>query len=796
MNGSLVPGTRLGPYEILGLVGAGGMGRVYRARDTRPSLGREVAVKVLAEGLSRPEDIERFEREARVSASLNHPNIVTVHDVGVAAGMPYVVTELLDGRTLRRRLQESPVDPPEAVGLLRQLLDGLAAAHERGVVHRDLKPENLYLTRSGLVKIVDFGLARLSDPVDPEAATRRALTAAGAVFGTPAYMPPEQIQGQVVDQRSDLFAVGAIAYEMLAGRSAFPGATTFEVLSSILTRAPAPLPERVPDGLAAMVMRCLEKAPDQRWPSALELLRALHQEMLDPPTPRRGRRRVSRSAIRSVAVLPFVELGAGDSRNPHLAVGLADATITELATFDQIIVRPTSTSIRYAGQVADARGVGRDLGVDAVVQGSFQCAGSSLRATVQIVTTVDGATVWAAKIDASLDDLFQAEDEVAAGVARALRLGLTRSGRSSRRARAHRATPGAYDAYLQGRSRLLRETLGDYMAAIDWFERAKQLDPGFAPAIAGLADASARIAFGFQPDGNWFERAREYCDEALKLDAGLAEGLQARARLRWSPQGGWDHAGAIKDLAAAIRGRPSLDEAYCRLGCILYHVGLIDEAEVALARSVQIAPGNTLATYHIGFCRYHQLRFREALTISLEVARAAPANWILYQLAICQIRMEQFDAAEASVAAMLAQNPDEPMVHPILGLIAATRGNADEARRRVALTSANQGAFGHYHHARYEVACLFARLGDSSEAIHWLTESTRDGYPCLPFVERDPLLDSLRGDPRFAALLEELRVERRRYAELWRQVSGDLPAIPAWPVSARPRTPSRRSPTT
>jgi serine/threonine-protein kinase len=777
------PGTRLGPYEILGPLGAGGMGEVYRARDRR--LDRDVAVKVLPEAVaSDPGALARFEREAKAVAALSHPNILAIHDFGTHGGVLYAVTELLEGKTLREHLEGGDVGPRKAAEYALQMAQGLAAAHEKGIVHRDLKPENVFVTRDGRVKILDFGLAKAVDPGllrnATQAPTVAGATEPGTVLGTVGYMSPEQVRGQSADNRSDIFSFGTVFYEMLTGRPAFRADSAVETMNAILTEEPPDFTDakvrNVSPGLERVVRRCLEKDPAHRFQDAHDLGFAIEAvsgvstaEAAPPPVVTED---LSRK--RSIAVLLFKDL-ARNPENAHLGVGLADATITELATVKSLLVRPTAAMLRYQGSAVDPQQAGRELGVDAVVDGSFQRAGSRLRVTVQLVRTSDGRSLWGSKIDTSLDDIFEMQDQVSRKIAEALEVELTPS-EERRLARNVRPTAAAYELYLKGRSHLLRGTLSDVNAAIEAFERARDADPGFALAWAGLSRAYLLMALSFEPEGDWQTRAEETCEKALAIDPQLPEGRYLRGGFLWSPRGGFDHAGAIREFLAAIAGRPSLSEAHDRLAVVLDHVSNFEESLRHSGRAVAIDPQDGFALVQSGLVRYHMSQYGDALKVSEEGARITPSAWVFHQMAHCLIRVERLDDAAALVERSGRQFPNEVLFFPLRGVIAASLQDAARARQQIQLTIQNRKSFIHYHHAQYDIACIHALLGEKEDALRWLSDAAHNGFPCYRFFETDPLLESIRGEERFRALMSELREEcagyRRLYEELRRLESG------------------------
>ncbi|HEX9799493.1 MAG TPA: protein kinase [Thermoanaerobaculia bacterium] len=759
---TLAAGSRLGPYEIVARLGAGGMGEVWRARD--PRLDREVAIKLVREGTSDPERRRRFEHEARVIARLQHPNLLVVHDVGEHAGEPYLVTELLAGETLREIVGRGPVEVATVLGWAREIALGLAAAHAAGVVHRDLKPENVFLTVDGRVKLLDFGLAKLVGPnTAGDARTWTHLTAPGLVVGTCGYMAPEQVRGQSVDERTDLFALGAILHELLSGRGPFARGAPLESLAAILSEPAPPLPAHVPSEVARILERCLAKEPARRYASAAEVLGALDAAQGGSAA---VATRATAESARSVAVLPFRDL-AGTGEDEALGLGIADTVVTELAAARLLVVRPTSATLRFRGRVVEPEVAGRELGVDAVLDGRFQRAGDRLRITVQLVDTASAQPLWATKLDGSMADPFRLQDEIAQRVVRAL------AGEPAELAAVERVAPeaGAYELYLRGRGHLARESLAEANLAVDALETAVRADPRFGLAWATLADAYLTIHVEFDPEEDWYRRAERACERALELDSALPEGRYMRGRLAWSARGGWDHALALRECAAAVAARPGLHEAWHRLGTVLLHVSLLEESSACFARAHAINPQD-FSSYAIwGFCRLMQLRLDEALAISDGVWGESPSAWVAYQRIQCRIHLGRIDESERLVDAGCRQFPASPLLVSLRALLAALRGDAAQARRQIELVERNRRALNHYHHAQYEVATSLAHLGESDAALAQLAEAAHNGFPCFDYFARDPLLGPLRGESRFTALLAEMDAERGRYRELWRELA-------------------------
>ena len=768
-------------YQIERELGGGGMSRVFLAEERR--LRRKVVVKVLEPSVAAELSASRFEREIEIAARLQHPQIVPVFAAGEADGVPYYTMPFIDGESLGARLTRGPMPFRETIDVLRDVAKALAFAHARGVVHRDIKPNNILLAHGSTV-VTDFGIAKAiaaakrgdGGNVDPKHTAAAALTAVGVTIGTPAYMSPEQVTGDSnIDHRADIYGFGCVAFEMLTGIPPFSAGSLAALFAAHLTRRPAVVTEHRPDvprSLATLVERCLEKEPDARPGSAGELVDALDRAAAELS----GARTVSVAAKSppakraTVAVLPFKDLAA-DPANEHIGIGLADATITELASVRALVVRPTSAILPYRTRTVDAVQAARELSVDAIVDGSFQRAGNRLRVTVQLIESGAGSSLWGTKLTTSLDDIFLMQDEVSHRIAEALQVELTRSEEESL-AKAGPVLGDAYEHYLHGRLLLLTESLTEVNQAVDWFKKAIEIDPSFARAYAGLADAYARIAFTWVPDADWYERAEEMCDRALLIDPQLPEGRYLRGRLIWTPKGGFDHAGAIREFTAAVAAQPNLNEAYHWLGIALFHLSMFDESRQCLERALAIHPGDHIARMHLGYNAYLTGRFDEALRIGRETSGQISTAWNLYSMAIAEIQLGALDSAEQTAHTASRLFPGDVLFYPVRALIAALRGDRDRALQQVDLTVRNEKAFGHYHHAQHDVACVYAQLGEHDLAIQWLTGAARNGFPCAGFFERDPLLVPIHSDGRFGSLVASCWEECNQYAALYRQLCG------------------------
>ena len=554
-------GVRLGRYQILAPLGAGGMGEVYCARDTR--LDRKVAVKVLPEAFARdPLYLARFEQEARAVAALSHPNILAIHDYGTEGGIPFAVMELLEGENLRATLARSPLPWRRALEIGAAIAEGLAVAHDRGIVHRDLKPENLFLTCDGQVKILDFGLARMELPTvagDDTSPHLHVRTAPGTVMGTVGYMSPEQVRGQAVDVRSDFFSLGCVLYEMVSGCRPFQRGSAADTMAAILHEEPASLgglAVSAPPELETALRRCLDKEPGSRFPSARALASAL-RAILDgaefpvtiPPTQTRppSPPLPAHPILDALAVLPLVNTSA-DPDSEYLADGITESLITLLSRLPGLRVMARSTVFRYKGRDIDVQEVGRTLQVRAVLTGRLHQRGARLILKAELVDVADGIQLWGERYDRELTDLFAVEEAVARDIAEQLRLHL--SGDAERRlARPPAANAAAYQLYLKGRYHWNKRTDEGLRKSVELFEQAIDRDPAFALAYAGLADAYHNLGgWGLLAPREAYPRAKAAASRALALDEHLAEAHVSLAMVRKEYE--WDWAGAERSYTS------------------------------------------------------------------------------------------------------------------------------------------------------------------------------------------------------------------------------------------------------
>ena len=740
-------GTCVGPYEILAPIGVGGMGEVYRARDSR--IGREVAIKFPVADFA-----GRFDSEMRAVAALNHPNVCTLYDVGPN----YFVTELVDGETLRGWLLRAP-SVERQLAVARQILEALGAAHRAGFVHRDLKPQNIMVRPDGYVKVLDFGLAkRMAGCALTDAAPTVDATLAGHIAGTTAYMSPEQIEGGQVDGRSDLFAFGIILYEMLAGVHPWRRPSTVDTLHAILHEdvPDEPTPSTIPASVTSVVRRLLRKNPAARYETADAVLTdRAGGPGADEPLPDTVR---AAPALTSIAVLPFVVLGDVAERQA-LSLGFADALITILGNLDTLAPAPTSAIMRY-GEGTDPEHVCRELGVRFTLHGTVQGLGAHWRVSVQLFDAVAKRMTFSEKHDFHSKDMFEVQDEIGRRVVTSLQLRFPSTGPKSRER--FSSEPEAYDAFMAGLRGSYTNTLEELQTSARHLMRAIELDPGFALAHAWLSQVSMQIYNQFASEPLWLQRSEQHCERALHLDPELPEAYWARAALLWSPAKNFQHAEAIVALERVLSAQPNFDRAHNRMSAICLHIGRLEEARIAHDLAMRANPRNR--TYNLEFITLCSGDFLRSEELGTALAREAPGHhFVIWYSAQPPLLLGDLDVAASRLADGLARYPDEPLIQSLQAMLHACRHERDAALASVRAALDAPQSFTHTHHTFDQIACAYSMLGETEKALAWLQRSVDTGNPCWPFFKIHPHLANLRGERRFNELMTNLE---RKYTAL------------------------------
>jgi eukaryotic-like serine/threonine-protein kinase len=743
---SLGAGTRLGRYRILDLIGTGGMGEVYRAED--PRLARQVAIKVL-----RSLDtvaLKRFQREARAVASLAHPNTLAVYDVGEDNGVSYLVSELLAGQTLRKRLH-NPLPLSDALAIIRQIADALMAVHEKGIVHRDLKPENVFVLPNGTVKLLDFGVARPMTTTSPDVTPGGATPTVSTVMGTVAYMAPEQASGMDCDGRTDLWALGVMFYEMLAGRRPFTGETFMDVLAAVLTADPEPLPADVaPAPVASVIQRALAKEPAQRFGSVKELVSALDAFAAGTGV---AERPVPTPARPSVAVLPFVDLSPHRDHD-YFCDGMAEEILNALARLPELRVISSTQSFQFRGRNVDARSAGPALGVQAVLEGSVRTTGDRLRVGARLVDAASGDVLWAQQFDRDAADVFGVQNEIARMVVRAIEPTLTLPSKLLRPATSRSE---AYTVYLKGRFHWNKRTARGLTDSIACFLEARALDPQFARAAAGLADSYSMLGIhNLRPPDDVMPQAREAAVAALALDDALPDAHAALAVVRGVYE--WERQQALDEYEQMRRLDPQFAaglQSYAVHG--LVPVGRLDDALDLLRTALDVDPVSLPINVTLGFVLTLSGRPADAADVLRHALELEPHVMTHFFLGNALTELGDHARAIEHLQTAVSSSGDRPDILAALGSALARSGSHDGAQN--VLTQLDELG-GQRYVSPVGMARVHVALGEIDAAFESLERAARLRATDLTWLHVEPAFRPLANDPRFAPLLQRLRLVR------------------------------------
>ncbi|MEQ1605597.1 MAG: protein kinase [Pyrinomonadaceae bacterium] len=793
----LVTGQTIGHYEIIAEIGKGGQGAVYKAFD--PKLNRTIAIKTLPYDFNVDETSrKRFEREAQLASSLDHPNICTVHDLANFDGTYFIVLQFVDGKNIRQLVDGRPLELRSALRIAVQVCDALANAHAAGIIHRDIKAHNIIVTDAGVVKVLDFGLAkviRAGRDDDTE------LTVLGSPYGTPTYAAPEQSRGELVDHRADIFSTGVLLYELLTGTWAFHGKTAVDVRHAVLHDQPKPVTERrgeeLPKELLRIVDRALQKEPKQRYQAIsemrdelIEVLRSLPDvetsedaRFLDnfkPMAPRNLRLWGTRTAILSVAaVILFIVLGVvgsywvflrnspngkiktiavlpfkplGEPKDEFLELGMADALISRMSRVQQITVRPTSAVLKFAA-TQDAVGAGRDLQVDAVLDGRIQRVADKLRVTVQLIRVSDGTVLWFGKFDEDFKGIFAVQDSIADRMFNELALKLSTVEQQQLAKRSTENT-AAYQSYLKGRYFWNKFSGPNSEKAIEHFQRAIDEDPSFAPAYAGLADAyelqgylNIKAAFEVYP------LARSSVEKAMAIDDQLAEAHLVLAKIKLFYD--WDIKAAEEEITRALALAPNIPDAHGFHGVCLVVTGDFDGALAARIRMQELDPTSAFAALNVGWSYFYKHEYDKAIEQYREALELDPQFATVYEsLGQTYAKKEMPDEAIASFLRekeLVGVAPDRLSV-----LSEAFRAHGLRGFWQQELELAEERGKQGQHKLPRRMARIYTELGQNDKAFEWLDKALVEHTPLLIFLKTDPTFDPLRLDPRYDILLQKI----------------------------------------
>ncbi len=788
----ITTGDTVSHYRILEKLGGGGMGVVYRAHDEH--LPRDVALKVLPAGmLSEAAARSRFRREAMALSQLSHPGIATIFDFDSENGEDFLAMEYVEGETLAAKTAAGPLAERDVIALGKQIAEALEEAHERQIIHRDLKPANVMVTSKGRAKVLDFGLAKMMRPQEVDAATASvAETQPGVVLGTLPYMAPEQLRGRAVDSRADIYALGAILYEMATGRRPFPEKQSTPLIASILTAPPQPprqLNGQVSPGFEAIILKALAKDPEDRYQTASELLRELaglsgglsvfgtlrravkRRRMLavdvtvgvvllvallvglnlaglrdrltgGPPPPE----------ITSLAVLPLANL-SGDPQQDYFADGMTEELITNLAKIGSLKVISRTSIMQYRGTQKPLPQIAKELNVEALIEGSVLREGDQVRITAQLIQASTGKNLWAESYQRELRGVLVLQEEITRAIAEKVRAALTPTERT-RLAGARTVNPEAYEAYLKGMQHLYKVTPQDIDSALRYFELALTRDPNYAMAHSGMALVWLfRQQMGYTAPREAGSKAKVAALKAVALDDSLAEAHNALAEVKvWSE---WDWAGAEREFKRAIELNPNYADARAPYSHLLMIVHRPEEAMTEIQRAVELDPINAVFQAFRGVDLELAGRYDEAIVQFRKALKTSPglpfAHWMLagtyfkkglYKESLAEVKA--YYAGDDEIERALAQGYAQS------GYRGAVKGTADLWAARAPKT----------YTLPTDVATLYAWAGEKKFALDWLDKGFEVRDPNMPYVNADPAYDSLRSEPRFQALLRRMSFPR------------------------------------
>ena len=787
VTGALAAGSRFGAYLVLGPVGAGGMGEVYRARDTR--LGREVALKVLPnEFAGDTERLARFEREARILASLNHPRINAIHELEEDGGRKALVLELVDGRTLAELLEDGALPVERALEITRQIAEALDAAHRHGVLHRDLKPANVRLTEDGQVKVLDFGLAKSVQSGDgartragPNAASH--MTMPGRILGTAPYMSPEQLRGGAADARSDIWALGCLLYEMLTGTRAFGGTTAAEAAAAVLEHRPdlSQLPDRTPPAVRELVASCLNKDPDRRPTTASQIAGTLDGLLSEGASQVRARlrldmrtarlaglaafvallailiatvlleRRSGVAPIDSIVVLPF-ENTSDEPDSDYLSDGITDGLINSLSKLPNLRVVPRGIAYAYSGRHDDPARVAAELGVRALLTGRVGEHEGSVIVGAELTDANELAQLWGEQYTYASGDLLKLREDLVSNILEQLRIELTPEQRQ-RAIDPATENPEAYRLFLKARYHTFQLTPEDLDKGLEYAREAIDLDPSFAPAYVNLSAAHMTRAFvGREPWAEAALRSRAATKRALELDDSMPEAHAEQGFGRHHFD--WDWAGAERSFRRALELDPENWEAYHGLSESLLSQGRESEAVAAAERAVELAPFNPTTRNWLAICYRNAGRFEDALRTNDEALELEPTHLLALDarpvhLLLAGREQEALELARERVAA----GRSEPGASALLAVFHAWLDN--EAAAGEILTGLDLESMDRRDPSP-TLALALALVGERDRAFELLDRLLARRSRFLLWLNTDPLWKPVHDDPRFQNIMREM----------------------------------------
>ncbi|MEK6322655.1 MAG: protein kinase [Acidobacteriota bacterium] len=787
-------GDTISHYRVLSRLGSGGMGEVYLAEDAR--LGRKVAIKFLrTESIGDENAKKRLVREARAAATLDHPNICAIYEVGHEGSRTFIVMQYIEGETLAERIERKPLDLIESARLAEQIADALNEAHSHGIIHRDLKPMNIMITARGQAKLMDFGLAKLVEGenqlLGSHVQTRSQLTSPGSVVGTVPYMSPEQIKSEELDARSDLFSLGTVLYEMIAGSCPFSANTGAETIGAILFTAPPALSTCAPGTPAEaerIVNQLLAKEKSERYQTAAEVLtdlRRLIEELEFEARLRRSgdmmsssgvatavikpnlpasrsasqsasassgvRKRRSTKAIDSLAVMPLVN-ASNDPEMEYLSDGVTESIINKLAHVPKLRVMARASVFRYKGRDLDPQQIGRELNVRAVLTGRVMQRGEKLTIGIELSDAENGAHIWGEQYNRTSPDIFELEDEISRVISEHLRLKLT-SREKKQMTRRYTENPEVYKLYLNGRYHYNKLTGDGMKRAIDYYQQAIAMEPNYAPAYAGLSYTFVTLWwYGFVSPDDAVPQARAATMKALEIDPRLSDAHTALGRIRQCYDWQWEE--AEKEFKRAIKLNPNSSDSHLAYATFLGSMCRFDQARAEGKRTLELDPLSLSANLTLGWTLYYFTReYDQAIEHGRKMLDMEPNFYGAHWLISASLNLQgKFEEALASHQQAIALGGGSHVLAG-LGSVYARWGKRDEALKVI---DELKELMKRTYIPAYQIAMVYGFLGDKDPAFEWLEKAYRERNGTMAFLKTDHAMDNLKGDPRLTDLMQRL----------------------------------------
>ncbi|HRH40970.1 MAG TPA: protein kinase [Pyrinomonadaceae bacterium] len=800
-------GEKIGHYRINSAIGAGGMGEIYLALDTR--LNRDVAIKILpVKWLENDSAVERFMREARAISTLNHPNILTIYDIGEHQNIKFIATEYVEGQTLRQKMSKTTLALNEILDIVIQIAEALSAAHDAGITHRDIKPENIMLRHDGYVKVLDFGIAKLLErkrdkekekqreddetlilssdfPVTPSLS----LTSPGMIVGTVAYMSPEQARGLEIDFRSDIFSLGVMLYELIAGRMPFSGETPSDILAAILKTEPRTLSEivkNIPSELEWSVAKALCKNIDERYQTIRNFLSDLRKikqrlefetvwqrisdsgiETLPETQATRilpkssvslvSRKKQTRKSIDSLAVLPLVNFG-GDENTEYLSDGITECIINSLTKLPKLRVVPRNTVFRYKGQEIDSQKIGEELDVRALFLGRVMKLGDSIIVKTELIDVAKDSQIWGEQYRRPMTDIFTLLEEIAEEISENLRLKLSGDEKKNLGKR-YTDNAEAYQYYLKGRYFVTTKRTEEWIKkGIEFFNKAIDLDPNYALAYSGIAEA---YGFFASSTGGWspneaYPKAKAAALKALELDDALAE---AHCSLGFSLLlYDWDLAGAEREFLQALKLNPNYPNAHDGYGFYLKAVGRHAEAIEKGKLVLQLEPLSTFAHVSLGYAYYFARDYKKAIEECNKALEMDKNLTFAYRnIGLAHLQLGKFEEAISALKNAVKYSCGGLAFESYLGVAFAL---ADRRQEALEVLENLHDLDRECYVPAYNFAMIYASLNELDKAFEWFEQSLKERSGFLPFLKVEPIVDNLRSDVRFQNLLKKIGLEK------------------------------------